>query len=141
MILIRNNKRNFKSSLRHCIPFTTVTQNFSFAPLKAPLCRKKNENCKQTKMWPEILSAKQENKRELSLTGDKFKDQLGKNDGKLDPALFELKQLNFLQLSHCAEFCELPDDIQKLETLQNLLLFGNRLSSLPGEFRNNFLVN
>lgn len=84
-------------------------------------------------MWPEISSAKQENKRELSLNGDKFTDQLSKNSGKLDAALFALKQLNFLQLSHSAEFCEIPDEIQKLENLQSLLLFGNRLKSVPGE--------
>lgn len=85
-------------------------------------------------MWPEISSAKTENKRELSLNGEKFTDQLSKNSDKLDAALFTLKQLNFLQLSHSLQFCEIPDDIQRLENLQSLLLFGNRLKSLPGEF-------
>lgn len=92
-------------------------------------------------MWPEISSAKQENKRELSLNGDKFTDQLAKNDGKLDSSLFELKQLNFLQLSHSPQLCEIPDVIHKLENLQSLLLFGNHLSSLPGEFSCNILDN
>lgn len=85
-------------------------------------------------MWPEISSAKQENKRELNLNGDKFTKQLKENDGKVDAALFELKQLNFLQLSNSITFCEIPDDVQRLENLQSLLLFGNRLSSVPGEF-------
>lgn len=84
-------------------------------------------------MWPEILSAKQENKRELSLSGDSFTKQLTKTDGKLDAAMFDLKQLNFLQLSHSVQLCEIPDTIQKLENLQSLLLFGNGLKSLPGE--------
>lgn len=85
-------------------------------------------------MWPEILSAKQENKREINLNGDKLTSQLSKNDGKLDAALFELTQLNFLQLTHSGEFCELPEDIQKLVNLQSILMFGNKLSKLPGEF-------
>lgn len=82
-------------------------------------------------MWPEISAVKQDNKRELSLNGDKFTKQLSENEGKLDKALFHLKQINFLQLSHSTEFCEIPDDIQKLENLQSLLLFGNRLTTLP----------
>lgn len=86
-------------------------------------------------MWPEILSAKQENKRELTLNGEKFTEQLVKNDGKLDAELFELKQLNFLQLSNATNLRGLPDDIQKLENLQSLLLFGIHLTSLPGELK------
>ena len=82
-------------------------------------------------MWPEISAVKQDNKRELSLNGDKFTKQLSENEGKLDNELFQLKQLNFLQLSHSAEFCAIPDDIQKLENLQSLLLFGNQLTALP----------
>lgn len=84
-------------------------------------------------MWPEINSAKQENKRELILNGEKFSEQLSKNSGKLDAALFvEVKQINLLRLSH-STLCEIPDDIQKLDNLQSLLLFGNHLTSLPGE--------
>lgn len=86
-------------------------------------------------MWPEISSAKQENKRELSLNGDNFTKQLTKNDGKLDVALFDLSQLNFLQLSHSVQLCEIPGTIQKLENLQSLLLFGNGLKSLPGKLK------
>lgn len=91
-------------------------------------------------MWPEISSAKQENKRELSLNGDKFTDQLSKNDGKLDPTLFGLQQLNFLQLSNSA-LSEIPNDVVKLENISSMLLFGNRLSSLPGETRDWDFVN
>lgn len=84
-------------------------------------------------MWPEISTTKQENKRELTLTGDSFTKQLTKSEGKLDTSLFDLKQLNFLQLSHSIQLCEIPDTIQKLENLQSLLLFGNGLKSLPGK--------
>lgn len=95
---------------------------------------------KTLKMWPEILSVKQENKRELSLTGDSFTSQLTKTKGKVDASLFELKQLNFLQLSHSSLLCEIPADIQSLENLQSLLLFGNQLTSLPCEYENQFIV-
>lgn len=84
-------------------------------------------------MWPEILSVKQENKRELILNGDKFTEQLTKNEGKLDKTLFQLKQLNFLQLSH-SELCTIPEEINHLENLQSLLLFGNHLATLPSKF-------
>lgn len=85
-------------------------------------------------MWPEISAVKGENKRELNLNGEKFTELLTKNDGKLDAALFELKQLNFLQLTNSAEFHEISDEINKLENLQSLLVFGNRLSLLPSEY-------
>lgn len=84
-------------------------------------------------MWSEISAVKAENKRELNLNGEKFAELLEKNDGKLDAALFELKQLNFLQLTNASEFREISDEIQKLESLQSLLLFGNRLSLLPSK--------
>lgn len=85
-------------------------------------------------MWPEIIAVKSENKRELSLNGEHFTKLLTNNGDKLDAALFDLKQLNFLQLSHSAKFCEIPDDFKRLESLQSLLLFGNQLKSVPGEF-------
>jgi hypothetical protein len=84
-------------------------------------------------MWPEILAVKSENKRELNLNAEKLTDLLTKNDGKIDVALFEQQQLNFLQLTNSSEFCEISDDIQKLENLQTMLVFGNRLSMLPSK--------
>lgn len=87
----------------------------------------------KSKMWDEIKSVKQENKRELNLNGDKFTKQLEKSGDKLDVAVFELSQLNFLQLSNSTRLCEIPDTIQRLENLQSLLLFGNSLKSLPGQ--------
>lgn len=86
-------------------------------------------------MWPEIIAAKSENKRELSVNGENLTKLLTSNDDKVDAALFELKQLNFLQLSHSAKFCKIPDDVRKLENLQSLLLFGNSLTSVPGEIQ------
>lgn len=84
-------------------------------------------------MWPEISSVKLENKRELNLNGDKFTKQLEKNGDRLDSGIFELNQLNFLQLSNSARLCEIPNDVQNLENLQSLLLFGNNLKTLPSE--------
>lgn len=85
-------------------------------------------------MWPEIISAKAENKRELNLNGENLTKLLEANDNKLDAGLFELTQLNFLQLTHSTSFCEIPDEVRKLENLQSLLLFKNQLASVPGEF-------
>lgn len=84
-------------------------------------------------MWPEIIAVKSENKRELVLSGENFTKLLANNGDKLDVELFELKQLNLLSLSHSAKFCEMPDNVKRLENLQSLLLFGNQLKSVPGE--------
>lgn len=92
-------------------------------------------------MWPEIISAKAENKRELNLNGENLTKLLEKNDKKLDEALFELKQLNFLQLTHSTSFCEIPDDVRRLENLQSLLAFGNQLASVPGEFNHGIMAS
>ncbi|CRK90186.1 CLUMA_CG003900, isoform A [Clunio marinus] len=82
-------------------------------------------------MWPEIFSVKQEKKRELKLNSDKFTELLLKSNGVLDSALFGLKQINLLQLSNSIELRAIPNEIEKLDNLQSLLLFGNHLSSLP----------
>lgn len=87
-------------------------------------------------MWAEIIAAKQENKRELTLNGQNFTEQLSQNNGKLDLSMFALQQVNFLQLSNSTQLCEIPLSIVNLENLQSLLLFGNHLSSLPGNFCN-----
>lgn len=84
-------------------------------------------------MWPEISAAKKDNKREFGLSGQDLTNQLEKSDGKLDSSLFELTQLNFLRLKDSPLLCEVPASIQMLENLQELMLPGNSLTSLPGE--------
>lgn len=79
-------------------------------------------------MWPEVEAAKADKKRELSITGKGFAEKI-KKDG-LDPIIFSLQHLNFLNVSDVSLEI-LPDDIANLENLQSLLLFGNKLTTLP----------
>lgn len=83
-------------------------------------------------MWPEIEAVKKENKRELTISGEVLSERLTKNDGRLDSALYEQKQLNFLQITGSNKFYKLFPEIAKLENLQTLLLFGNVINSIPG---------
>lgn len=81
-------------------------------------------------MWPEVESAKADNKRELSITGKAFLEKFKKSG--LDPTIFTLFHLNFLNISEIA-LDILPSEIGNLENLQSLILFGNKLSVLPSE--------
>lgn len=87
-------------------------------------------------MWSEIFDEiEKNNKHELSLHQAKLIALLESNDGKVDNKLFNLKQLNFLQISnsHILENPSSPWD--ELLNLQQLHLYGNKLTSLPGEFK------
>lgn len=85
-------------------------------------------------MWPEILQVKQENKRELNLNHAQFTKLLKDNNDEIDNSIFELNQLNYLQLTNSELFRKIPDEIGLLTNLQTLLLFGNRLTTVPSEF-------
>lgn len=74
-----------------------------------------------------------QNKHELSLNGDKLIKLLESNDGKLDAGLFKLKQLNFLQLSNSHALENPSESWDELNNLQQLQLYGNKLTALPGE--------
>jgi Leucine-rich repeat (LRR) protein len=86
------------------------------------------------KMWPEILQVKQDNKRELNLNHTQFTKLLKNNNDELDNSIFELNQLNYLQLTNSEVFHKIPNEIGLLTNLQTLLLFGNQLTSVPGKF-------
>lgn len=78
-------------------------------------------------MWPEIQTAKNENRHELILPGQKINERLVR-DG-LDPNLFTLVNLNYLNLSDTT-LSLVPDDISKLSNLQSLVLFSNKLTEV-----------
>ncbi|GJQ78101.1 hypothetical protein Trydic_g2439 [Trypoxylus dichotomus] len=77
--------------------------------------------------WPEVLTAKNENRREIILNGAKINERL-KKDG-FDSTIYELTALNYLDI-HDSVIKEVQDEIGKLQNLQTLVLHSNKLETL-----------
>ncbi|CAH1982480.1 unnamed protein product [Acanthoscelides obtectus] len=78
-------------------------------------------------MWPEVEKAKNEHRRELALTGKEISKRI--NEDGLDRAIFELTNLNYLNISETT-LSELPDKLGSLQNLQTLLLHSNKLEKI-----------
>lgn len=77
--------------------------------------------------WSEIVTAKEENRHELILSGQSISDRISKSG--LDPSLFGLTGLNFLRISDtCLE--TVPDSISNLQNLLTLVLHSNKIKSI-----------
>lgn len=79
-------------------------------------------------MWDEIQQAKNENKRELKLSGAEISERID-SDG-IDASLFALESLNLLNISDTS-LSALPIEISNLSNLQTLLLYGNEIKTIP----------
>ena len=79
-------------------------------------------------MWPEVKQAKEENRYELVLSGPEVSERI-KEEGILDPAVYELSQLNFLRVSK-SPLSSIHDDISRLDNLTSLILQSNQLQKL-----------
>lgn len=82
--------------------------------------------------WPELERARQENRRELKLSGTSLSERLASNGGSLNETLFELTSLNLLDLSSCSTLVHVSDQLGQLSNLTSLLLNQNGLTALPG---------
>lgn len=82
--------------------------------------------------WEEVTRAKAENRRELVLSGQALAARLASTGGDVDPALFDLAGLNFLDLGSCAELTRLPDAVGRLANLTTLLVSRDALGAVPG---------
>lgn len=91
---------------------------------------------KWKKMWEIVKSAKLENKREISINGQQLTELLEANYGKIDMNLFKLNQLNLLRLSNSPALIEINGKLNDLSQLQSLLMFGNKLTAIPGKYLN-----
>lgn len=81
-------------------------------------------------MWPEVLAAKNDKRKELLLDGPVISKRIADSDG-LDSELFELKDLNFLRISQ-TPLRSIDTRISQLsEKLTSLVLHQNGLSDLP----------
>ena len=82
--------------------------------------------------WPVVAVARSENRRELKL-GKEVSRNIEKNG--LDPHIFQLVNLNFLEISHTC-LSTLADDLGNLTNLTNLVLQANALTALPASIGN-----
>jgi len=82
------------------------------------------------KNWPEIEKAAKEKRRELVFQGPAFDERISANGG-LASAIYSLTLLNYLEVSQCPSLTEIHEGIQRLTTLQSLILCRNGLSSVP----------
>lgn len=80
--------------------------------------------------WREIQQAQEEKRCELVFSGTYFSEKISKQG--LDPAIFQVKHLNFLEISKTG-LTDLPSDVGELVNLGRLVVCSNNLSSLPPE--------
>ncbi|XP_065082221.1 leucine-rich repeat-containing protein 47-like [Ochlerotatus camptorhynchus] len=83
-------------------------------------------------MWPEVQVAKEENRRELVLSGAAARKRFAETGGNLDETIYQLSALNLLNIND-TPLEEISSEIGNLEHLQSLLLFRNKISSIPVE--------
>lgn len=83
--------------------------------------------------WEEVTVARRENRRELVLSGKIFSERIARSG--LDPSIFLLTNLNFLEISN-ASVITISSDLGNLVNLTDLVLKNNCLDSLPDSINN-----
>ncbi|XP_014218679.1 leucine-rich repeat-containing protein 47-like [Copidosoma floridanum] len=78
--------------------------------------------------WHEITQVVKENRHELVLSGADVSQKIA--DSGIDPALFELSGLNYLNINHTGLEI-VPNGIGNLKNLTNLVLHSNAIKKLP----------
>lgn len=91
--------------------------------------RSAETNCLHlVKMWSEVKTVKDENKRELKLSGAEISERI--DAVGIDLNIFALESLNLLNISDTS-LKALPKEISNLINLQTLLLYGNEIATIP----------
>ena len=83
-------------------------------------------------MWPEVKLAFEAKRYELLLAGPEISKRIEENNDNLDSSIFNLKHLNFLEITK-TKLVSFPAQIIKLENLTSLLCHNNELISLPND--------
>jgi len=84
-------------------------------------------------MWDEVEKAKKENRRELVLSGKPLEKKLRASNGVIDPAVFALASLNFLDLSSSGGGVQsIPAEVGNLVNLTSLIMNNNAIEAIPG---------
>ena len=78
--------------------------------------------------WREVTRAIDEKRHELVLSDQDVASRY--QNGGLDMRIFEIKSLNFLQISN-VNLSSVPEEVGDLTNLKNLALQGNKIKELP----------
>ena len=81
-------------------------------------------------MWPEVQTAKAEQRHELVLHGKDVSDRVQAAGGCVDEDVFGLVKLNFLEISE-AKLQSVPETLSSLVNLTSLVLKSNQLTKIP----------
>eukprot|EP00794_Sanderia_malayensis_P017534 gene17534-19284_t len=79
--------------------------------------------------WPEVTRALKEERHELTLSDADVAERL-KAQGRLDMRIFQIKNLNFLEISNTG-LDVIPDEIGNLKSMKNLALQRNQIKNVP----------
>lgn len=83
-------------------------------------------------MWPEVKRAFENKRFELTLVGAEISKRIESSGGALDPNIFKLKNINFLEIAR-TKLSRVPPSVGELHNLTALLCHSNELSAVPAE--------
>ena len=81
-------------------------------------------------MWEEVEKARKDKRREFVLSGKVLEERMRSSNG-VDPSVFELTSLNFLDLSWCAGLSAIPEEMGNLAGLTSLIMNNNAIEEIP----------
>jgi Leucine-rich repeat (LRR) protein len=83
-------------------------------------------------IWPEVKRVFETRRFELTLVGAEISKRIEDANGSLDPNIFRLRHINFLEVAK-TKLSVLHSDIGNIRNLTSLLCHSNALTSVPAE--------
>lgn len=100
---------------------------FKKSDVVTPYCKSLTFLSFKMGVWPEVSTAKSENRHEIKLAGAAISKRISEEG--LDKSVFQLTNLNLLNISDtCLD--SIPNEIKQLINLQSLLLYGNKIAEV-----------
>lgn len=107
-----------------------VSQNNIFLDLKQISPKMSSINNKSAPVdWKQL---QQQKPYEIVLSGEKISKQIEDENG-LSEIVYGIKSLNLLEITNTNALCTISAKIDQLANLTNLILQGNKLTSIPGK--------
>lgn len=79
--------------------------------------------------WSELA---RQRPHEIVLSGNKIAKQIEDDGGQLNDLVYGINSLNFLEITNTLTLKSISSNIIKLANLTNLVLQGNKLTTIPG---------